>query len=152
MAIQYTSEEKKYVLLKGNILKRMENITKIKTRYYRKGLRKRIRIFCNFLAKKEKTVDPEGITMTFTRALPKNLLEISQMVSNLKGIVSQKTLLAQIPFVEDVDEELAAVKKESEESLKQQQEMFGMQGNDPPEDNNPDNSSQKKTEEKKVDE
>lgn len=24
MAIQYTSEEKKYVLLKGNILKRME--------------------------------------------------------------------------------------------------------------------------------
>lgn len=130
----------------------MENITKIKTRYYRKGLRKRIRIFCNFLAKKEKTVDPEGITMTFTRALPKNLLEISQMVSNLKGIVSQKTLLAQIPFVEDVDEELAAVKKESEESLKQQQEMFGMQGNDPPEDNNPDNSSQKKTEEKKVDE
>ena len=90
--------------------------------------------------------------MTFTRALPKNLLEISQMVSNLNGIVSQKTLLAQIPFVEDVDEELAAVKKESEESLKQQQEMFGMQGNDPPEDNNPDNSSQKKTEEKKVDE
>ena len=100
----------------------------------------------------EKIVDPEGITMTFTRALPKNLLEISQMVSNLKGIVSQKTLLAQIPFVEDVDEEMAAVKKESEESLKQQQEMFGMQGNDPPEENDPDKSSQKKTEEKKVDE
>ena len=130
----------------------MENITKIKTRYYRKGLRKRIRIFCRFLSMKEKIVDPEGITMTFTRALPKNLLEISQMVSNLKGIVSQKTLLAQIPFVEDVDEEMAAVKKESEESLKQQQEMFGMQGNDPPEENDPDKSSQKKTEEKKVDE
>ena len=126
--------------------------TKIKTRYYRKGLRKRIRIFCRFLSMKEKIVDPEGITMTFTRALPKNLLEISQMVSNLKGIVSQKTLLAQIPFVEDVDEEMAAVKKESEESLKQQQEMFGMQGNDPPEENDPDKSSQKKTEEKKVDE
>lgn len=94
----------------------------------------------------------EYLTRTFDEALPKNLLEISQMVSNLKGIVSQKTLLAQIPFVEDVDEEMAAVKKESEESLKQQQEMFGMQGNDPPEENDPDKSSQKKTEEKKVDE
>lgn len=129
----------------------MENITKIKTRYYRKGLRKRIRIFCNFLAMRGKHVDSTGITMTFTRALPKNLLEISQMVSNLKGIVSQKTLLAQIPFVENVDDELAAVKKESEENLKQQQEMFGLQKNDPPEEDNSDDSQQK-AEEKKIDE
>ena len=86
--------------------------------------------------------------MTFTRALPKNLLEISQMVSNLKGIVSQKTLLAQIPFVENVDDEMAAVQKESEENLKQQQEMFGIQKNDPPEEGNPDNPSDKLKEKK----
>ena len=47
----------------------MENITKIKTRYYRKGLRKRLRIFCNYLALHGKSVDPTGITMIFTRAL-----------------------------------------------------------------------------------
>ena len=46
--------------------------------------------------------------MTFTRALPKNLLEISQIVANLWGKVSRKTLLSQVPFVEDVDEELKA--------------------------------------------
>ena len=108
-------------------------------------------VFCNFLAMRGKHVDSTGITMTFTRALPKNLLEISQMVSNLKGIVSQKTLLAQIPFVENVDDELAAVKKESEENLKQQQEMFGLQKNDPPEEDNSDDSQQK-AEEKKIDE
>ena len=111
----------------------MENITKIKTRYYRKGLRKRIRIFCNFLAVKGINIDMAGITMIFTRALPKNLLEISQMVSNLKGTVSRRTLLAQIPFVENVDEELAMVKKEAEEDLKRQQEVFGLQNNTPPE-------------------
>ena len=110
----------------------MENITKIKTRYYRKGLRKRIRIFCNYLALHGKSVDPAGITMTFTRALPKNLLEISQIVANLWGKVSRKTLLSQVPFVDDVDEELKALDEETEENLKRQQEVFGMQENTPP--------------------
>ena len=116
----------------------MENITKIKTRYYRKGLRKRLRIFCNYLALHGKNVDPTGITMTFTRALPKNLLEISQIVANLWGKVSRKTLLSQVPFVDDVDEELKALDEEAEENLKRQQEVFGMQENTPPADGNPD--------------
>lgn len=115
----------------------MENITKIKTRYYRKGLRKRLRIFCNYLALHGKSVDPSGITMTFTRALPKNLLEISQVVANLWGKVSRKTLLSQVPFVDDVDEELKALDEETEENLKRQQEVFGMQENTPPADGDP---------------
>lgn len=124
----------------------MENITKIKTRYYRKGLRKRIRIFCNYLALHGKSVDPAGITMTFTRALPKNLLEISQIVANLWGKVSRKTLLSQVPFVDDVDEELKALDEETEENLKRQQEIFGMQENTPPQDGNLDHKEPGKSE------
>ena len=124
----------------------MENITKIKTRYYRKGLRKRIRIFCNHLALHGKSVDPAGITMTFTRALPKNLLEISQIVANLWGKVSRKTLLSQVPFVDDVDEELKALDEETEENMKRQQEIFGMQENTPPQDGNPDQKEPDKSE------
>nr|DAJ80993.1 MAG TPA: PORTAL PROTEIN [Caudoviricetes sp.] len=113
----------------------LENITKIKTRYYKKGLRKRLRIFAGWLyTSRQITVNTAGITPTFTRALPKNLLEISQIVANLWGKVSRKTLLSQIPFVGDVDEELAAVEKEAEEAVKQQQTMFGLGSNTPPED------------------
>ena len=110
----------------------MENITKIKTRYYKKGLRKRLRIFANFLENKQIMVDTSEIEMVFTRALPKNLLEISQYVSNLWGKVSKKTLLSQIPFVEDPVEELKAVEKEEEENLQRQKEMFGNEPNTPP--------------------
>lgn len=110
----------------------MENITKIKTRYYKKGLRKRLRVFCNFLGKKGMGIDPAGVTVTFTRGLPKNLLEISQITANLWGKVSRKTLLSQIPFVEDVDSELQALDEEAEENLKRQQEMFGVSANTPP--------------------
>ena len=75
----------------------------------------------------------KGITPTFTRALPKNLLEISQIISNLWGKVSRKTLLAQIPFVEDVEKEIEDLDAESEENLKKQKELFGSQPNTPPE-------------------
>ena len=116
----------------------LENITKIKTRYYRKGLRKRIRIFCNFLAKKGNNVDTEQITAFFTRALPKNLLEISQMIANLWNKVSKKTLLSQIPFVEDVDAELAAVELEEQKNMERQQAVFGLKSNVPPDQKRPD--------------
>ena len=112
----------------------MENITKIKTRYYKKGLRKRLRIFSTFLNTRSGVrIDVSGITPTFTRAMPKNLLEISQIVANLWGKVGKKTLLSQIPFVEDPDEELKTVEKEAEEALKQQQQMF-VQNTPPPDD------------------
>lgn len=103
----------------------MENITKIKTRYYKKGIRKRIRIFSNWLSIKGKNVDTTGIKPVFTRCMPKNLLEISQWVSNLWGKVSKKTLLSQIPFVDDVEAELTAVEEEEERSIQRQQEIFG---------------------------
>lgn len=113
----------------------MENITKIKTRYYKKGLRKRIRLFASWLQKsKALNVDISSITPTFTRALPKNLLEISQIVANLWGKVSKKTLLSQVPFVDNVDDELKAVEKESKEAAEQQKEMFGLGNNTPSED------------------
>ena len=71
---------------------------------------------------------------TFSRAMPKNLLEISQVTANLWGKVSRKTLLSQIPFVENVEEELAAVKKEEDEAAKKQMELFGLGSNTPPDD------------------
>lgn len=112
----------------------MENITKIKTRYYKKGLRKRLRIFSSFLAKKGIVVNVSGITPTFTRAMPKNLLEISQIVANLWGKVSRKTLLSQVPFVENVEDELQAVEKETKEAAELQKEMFGIGSNTSPPD------------------
>lgn len=67
--------------------------------------------------------------------MPKNLLEISQIVANLWGKVSKKTLLSQVPFVDNVEDEVAAVEKEAEEAAKQQQAMFGLGSNSPPPDN-----------------
>lgn len=112
----------------------LENITKIKTRYYKKGLRKRLRIFAYFLnTRSGYQIDTMGITPVFARALPKNLLEISQIVANLWGKVSRKTLLSQIPFVDNPEEELKVVEKEAREATERQQAAFGIGTNTPPE-------------------
>ena len=113
----------------------LENITKIKTRYYKKGLRKRLRLFSGWLARSRSIqIDVSSITETFTRGLPKNLLEISQIVTNLWGKISMKTLLSQVPFVVDVDEEIKAIEKEAQAAAKQQMEMYGLGSNTPPPD------------------
>lgn len=114
----------------------LEMLTKIKERWYRKSLRKRLKIFLHFYGIKEMKLDEANLEAKFSRGLPKNLAEIAGIVNGLSGKVSQATLLSQIPFVEDPLAEIEAVKAENEEKLKQQQELFAMTANTPPEGQN----------------
>ncbi len=99
----------------------LEMLTKIKERWYRRGLRKRVKIFLHYLGLKGVSLEEKDIEFVFTRSLPKNLLELSQIIANLSGEVSAKTLIAQLPFVEDPDAEIEALEKEK----KANQEAFG---------------------------
>lgn len=109
----------------------LEGITKTKDRYYKKGLKKRIRLFCNYLKIKQFVINPTSISISFKRGLPKNMLELAQIISQLKGTVSTKTLISQLDFVEDPDGEIEAVKKETQESVEQQRQMFSVNENTP---------------------
>ena len=57
------------------------------------------------------------IQIIFTRNIPVNATEIVQEVNSLRGLVSDKTLIAQIPFVTDVDAEMEAVQEQKEANL-----------------------------------
>ena len=92
----------------------MENVVSIKERKFKKGLQHRIELIFNLIAKKSSAYDWRGIDITFTRNLPTNDAEIASMVSTLSGIVSDETLLAQIPFVEDIQNEIDKVQEEKE--------------------------------------
>lgn len=95
-----------------------------KDRYTKEGLRYRIQLFSNILATKgKKPVDVDKITITINHSSPKNLLETAQVISNLAGIASNETLLAQLPFVEDPKEE---AERAAEERRQEQDEQFVM--------------------------
>lgn len=112
----------------------LEMITKVKERHYKKGIRKRIQLYCNYLNLKAMSLDAGSVTATFSRSLPKNMQELSQIIANLSDHVSENTLLGLLPFVEDPVSEIEAVKKQKEEEAKKQKELFASGANTPPED------------------
>ena len=87
-----------------------------KERYFAKALKKRFVLYNNFLSLKGSMgfVPVHAVEIIFTRNMPINELETSQMIKNLHGIASSETLLAQLPFVNDPQEEALAADKEFE--------------------------------------
>ena len=99
-------------------------LMKKKERYIKEGLRYRIKLFSAILAiKGKKPVDAANVNITITRNLPKNLVELAQVIGNLSGICSNETLVAQLPFVEDP---AAEVEKAAEEKRQAMDEEFVM--------------------------
>ena len=103
-----------------------EQLTQNKERYFREGLTSRMRIYAGILKKRDNiTLDPEQVQITFTRSLPANETEIASMVATLDGIVPTRTLLAQVPFVEDVDAAMDELAAQKEQAVQAQREAFG---------------------------
>ena len=92
-----------------------ENLVSIKERKFKKGIQQRLELISAINAVLDSGFDWRTIEIIFTRNLPSNDTDIANMVNQLEGIVSDETLLAQIPFVDDVQTEMERVKKQKEE-------------------------------------
>ena len=89
-----------------------ENVAASIQKNMTKTLQRRIELICtviNMVGGEEMWRD---IQIIFTRNLPVNSDEIVNEINGLRGLVSTKTLLAQIPFITDVDAEWDAVQEE----------------------------------------
>jgi SPP1 family phage portal protein len=94
-----------------------ESLASLKERKFKKALQRRIELITNILNIKGNNYDYTDIEMTFSRSLPTNVTEISDMVQKLSGVASQETLLSQLPFVTDVQAEMDKIKQEKEDNL-----------------------------------
>lgn len=104
----------------------LEQLTKIKERWFREGLRWRLRLFSGFLSLKGKpSLDADSVQMMFRRSLPVNDLEIAQMVQMLAGLVPAKMLLSQVPFVDDVNTAFDDLTEEKQANIAAQAAAFG---------------------------
>ena len=93
-----------------------ENLVSIKERKFKRGLQQRLELISAIHTVMREGFDWRAVDINFTRNIPSNDTDIANMVNTLRDIVSDETLLAQIPFVEDVQSELDKVKKEREEN------------------------------------
>ena len=95
----------------------LEQIASMKERKFKRALQRRLELITNILNKEGNNWDWRDIDITFSRNMPQNLVEIVDAVSKLKGIVSDLTLLAQLPFVTDPQEELDRITEQNEAAI-----------------------------------
>lgn len=90
------------------------NAAQGKIRSFKKGLMRRLELICNILNLKGNNFDFTMIKPVFTPNLPVDLQESVTLVNQLRGLVSDETLLSILPFVDDVGAELERVQKQNE--------------------------------------
>ena len=97
----------KYKLI--NFENRAASIEKAMT----KALQRRIELICSILHLTTGEETWRDVQIIFTRNLPIDYQDLTSMINSLRGLVSNKTLIAQLPFITDVDAEMDAVEEEN---------------------------------------
>lgn len=70
---------------------------------FKKAIKKRIHLLNNVFSLLD--TDTFDVDIIFTHNLPKNIADIADTISKLRGLVSDETLLSQLPFIADAKAE-----------------------------------------------
>ena len=87
----------------------------------KKALQRRVEIICGIASLKLGEQVFRDIDIDFKRNIPEDTNSIIGLVNSLKGTVSDKTLLGQIPFIDDVNAEIEALQEQKISNM----EMYG---------------------------
>lgn len=87
----------------------------------KKALQRRIEIICGIASLKLGEAVFRDVQIDFKRNIPEDETSVINLVNALKGTVSDATLLAQLPFISDVNAELEAIQEQKAKNM----EMYG---------------------------
>lgn len=88
----------------------------------KKALQRRIEIICGIASLKLGEEVFRDIDIDFKRNIPEDITATINVVNALTGKVSDKTLLTQLPFVDDVDAELEALQEQKQANM----DLYGL--------------------------
>lgn len=102
---QQSGESRKWKLLA------LENKSINKERKFTRALREQFKVLFSAWEKKGIKVDYLDTEITFTRNVPIDMLYYADIIQKLKGLVSDETLYANIPFIEDAYAEIQKIEE-----------------------------------------
>jgi SPP1 family phage portal protein len=85
--------------------------------YVEQAIRNRLKLFSRIQINESDKFDYKDIKIKFTANIPSDLLGLADIISKLKDVVSQKTLLTLLPFVENADLELQRFQEQRNSEL-----------------------------------
>lgn len=106
------------VSLKYKLFNLEKDVARKESKWH-KGIQKMLKLITTYHNIKSLNYDWRDIKVTFVRALPHNEAEMADIISKLIGVVSHKTLLAQLDFIEDPEFEIQQLEREGQSAIKQ---------------------------------
>lgn len=103
----------------------IEQVCVEKESYFRKALLNRIKLICEIEFIKNNDIDYSDVRLVFVRNMPIDMSVIGDTAVKLSPFVSKRTLLSQLPFISDVDEELKRKQEEEVWDAYKVGELFG---------------------------
>lgn len=97
-------------------LQAMDNLARTKERKFTAGLNRRYKIIANYPGSPLSDDDWVKIRYKFTRNVPSNLLEETEIARNLSGIVSEETQVNVLSIVDNAKDEIENKRKDIEGS------------------------------------
>ena len=96
------------VAMRYKLLGTLNNIAN-KQRKFKKSLSDRNKLLFEMMYLKSMSV-PSYVDIIFTTTLPENALEVAQTINQLRRLVSDETLVSQLPFIQDESWEVEQAK------------------------------------------
>ena len=95
----------------------LEQLCAMKERKFKKGLQRRIELITNILNIKGGHYDYKDITPKFRRNKPENNLELTQIATQLSGLLSSESRLQTPPWVGNVHDEMEKLEEEKNKDV-----------------------------------
>jgi len=102
-----SGEARKWALLP------LENKGTIKVNKFKKALNYQFKVLSSAWNKIGITITPEKLNIHFDRNIPVELKSESEIAKNFKGIISDRTMLSLLSFINNPDDELARIEDEN---------------------------------------
>ena len=102
-----------------------EQLGKTKERYFKKGLRKRLKLMSNIENIRAKNINSNDIDITMKRSLPVDEELLIRIANETEGFISWETRIQRFDGEIDVEEERKRLDEENEKKVDQQQKAFG---------------------------
>lgn len=83
----------------------------------KKALLRRLELISKIQKLKVGDIGWRDIEIIFQRNIPEDLTDVVNLVNSLRGLVSDRTLLGQIPFIRDVDKEMDLLEEQKQSEV-----------------------------------
>ena len=102
-----------------------EQLGKTKERYFKKGLRQRLKLMSNISNIKAKNINPSDIDINMKRSLPVDDELLARIAQETDGFISWETRIKKFDGEIDIEEERKRLDEENKKKVEQTEKTFG---------------------------